>query len=77
MIVDAADPFWSDVIQYTMPDNDVVEINTTTLTTNRYFARVGTVNLRSPDARRFSVPRARSPAWMLEAAAPVRRSSTR
>lgn len=45
LIVDATDPSWSGVIQYTMPDNDVVEINTTTLTTNRYFSRVGTVNL--------------------------------
>ncbi len=45
VIVDATDPFWSDVIQYTMPDNDVVEINSATLTTNRYFSRVGTVNL--------------------------------
>src|SRR5205814_8510970 len=30
-------------IKFTMPDNDVVEIDVATLTTNRYFSRVGTV----------------------------------
>jgi DNA-binding beta-propeller fold protein YncE len=45
LIVDATDPAWTNVIKYTMPDNDVVEIDVATMTTNRYFTRVGTVNL--------------------------------
>lgn len=45
LIVDATDTNWSQVIQYTMPDNDVVEIDTTSLAVTRYFSRVGTVNL--------------------------------
>lgn len=45
LIVDAADPAWSSVIQYTMPDNDVVEIDTAALAVTRYFSGVGTVNL--------------------------------
>jgi YVTN family beta-propeller protein len=45
IIVDAADPAWSSVVQYTMPDNDVVEIDAATLAVTRYFPRVGTVNL--------------------------------
>jgi DNA-binding beta-propeller fold protein YncE len=49
LIVDATDPAWTTgsnpVIQYTMPDNDVVEIDTATLAVTRYFSRVGTVNL--------------------------------
>ncbi|HYE65596.1 MAG TPA: beta-propeller fold lactonase family protein, partial [Pyrinomonadaceae bacterium] len=46
LIVDATDPTWAPShIKYTMPDNDVVEINTQTLTVTRYFSRVGTVNL--------------------------------
>lgn len=48
LIVDAADPAWaggpSPVIRYTMPDNDVVEINTSTLAISRYISRAGTVN---------------------------------
>lgn len=44
LIVDATDPAWSGVIKYTMPDNDVVEINTNTNTVSRYFPRVGTHN---------------------------------
>ena len=44
LIVDATDPAWTNVIQYTMPDNDVVEIDTGTLAVTRYFSRVGTVN---------------------------------
>jgi YVTN family beta-propeller protein len=44
LIVDAADPAWASDIRYTMPDNDVVEINTSTLAVTRYFPRVGTVN---------------------------------
>src|SRR5262245_24921357 len=45
LIVDATNPTWApSVIKYTMPDNDVVEIDTTTNAVSRYFARVGTVN---------------------------------
>jgi YVTN family beta-propeller protein len=44
IIVDARDPAWSHVVRYTMPDNDVVEINATTLAIDRYFSGVGTVN---------------------------------
>jgi DNA-binding beta-propeller fold protein YncE len=45
LIVDATDPAWTNVIKYTMPDNDVVEIDVSTLAVTRYFSRVGTVNL--------------------------------
>jgi len=46
LIVDATDPVWApSVIKFTMPDNDVAEIDVATMTTNRYFTRVGTVNL--------------------------------
>src|ERR1700736_1626 len=46
LIVDANDPQWNpSVIKYTMPDNDVAEIDTTTLQVTRYFPRVGTLNL--------------------------------
>lgn len=44
LIVDATDLAWTNIIKYTMPDNDVVEIDVATMTTNRYFTRVGTVN---------------------------------
>ncbi|RKX38586.1 MAG: hypothetical protein DRP64_15470, partial [Verrucomicrobia bacterium] len=46
LIVDAADPTWAPaVIGFSMPDNDVVEIDTDTVAVTRYFPRVGTVNL--------------------------------
>jgi YVTN family beta-propeller protein len=46
LIVDAADPQWSPgVIKYTMPDNDVAEIDVATLAVTKYFSRVGTINL--------------------------------
>jgi DNA-binding beta-propeller fold protein YncE len=45
LIVDAADANWSHVISYTMPDNDVVEIDAQSLDITRYFPGVGTVNL--------------------------------
>jgi YVTN family beta-propeller protein len=49
LIVDASDPTWSGgsnpVIKYSMPDHDVVEIDTATLAVTRYFSHVGTVNL--------------------------------
>jgi YVTN family beta-propeller protein len=45
LIVDAEDPAWADEIQFTMPDNDVAEIDVESLTVTRYFTRLGTVNL--------------------------------
>ncbi|HEU0008296.1 MAG TPA: YncE family protein, partial [Verrucomicrobiae bacterium] len=46
LIVDANDPAWNpSFIKFSMPDNDVVEIDTSTLAITRYFPRVGTVNL--------------------------------
>ena len=46
LIVDATDPTWNpSLIKFTMPDNDVAEIDVATMTTNRYFTRVGAVNL--------------------------------
>ncbi len=45
LIVDATDPTWRKLIKYTMPDNDVAEIDTATLAVSRYFPRVGTSNL--------------------------------
>jgi YVTN family beta-propeller protein len=48
LIVDAMDPAWTNganaPIKYSMPDNDIVEIDTATLAITRYFPRVGTVN---------------------------------
>ncbi|HWN94031.1 MAG TPA: beta-propeller fold lactonase family protein [Methylomirabilota bacterium] len=48
LIVDATDPAWTSgpnaQIKFTMPDNDIVEIDTATLAITRYFPRVGTVN---------------------------------
>jgi YVTN family beta-propeller protein len=51
LIVDATNATWftdqprTNVIKYTMPDNDVAEIDTAALAVTRYFSRVGTVNL--------------------------------
>ncbi len=46
LIVDSTDPAWNpSVIGFTMPDNDVGEIDVATLTVLRYFPRVGTSNL--------------------------------
>jgi len=45
LIVDASDPAWTWYIKYTMPDNDVVVINTSTLTVQGYYSSVGTINL--------------------------------
>src|ERR1051325_3348138 len=45
LIVDATDSTWTNVVRYTMPDNDIAEIDTASLTVTRYFRRVGTVNL--------------------------------
>jgi len=48
LIVDATNPAWTSgpnaVIRYTVPDNDVAEIDTDTLAVTRYFKGVGTVN---------------------------------
>jgi len=44
LIVDASDPAWSGVIQYTMPDNDVAAISTSSFSVT-YFSHLGTVNL--------------------------------
>ena len=45
-IVDASDPQWNpSLIKYNMPDNDVAEIDTSTLKVARYFPHVGTLNL--------------------------------
>ena len=48
LIVDATDPVWTNgvnaPIKYTLPDNDLVELDTATLAITRYFPRVGTVN---------------------------------
>ncbi len=46
LIVDATNStYYPSVIKYTMPDNDVVEIDATSLGVTRYFPHVGTVNL--------------------------------
>jgi YVTN family beta-propeller protein len=45
LIVDATDPTWTNIVKYSMPDNDVVEIDVASLAVTRYFPRVGTVNL--------------------------------
>jgi YVTN family beta-propeller protein len=45
IIVQATDSTWSSFIQFTMPDNDVVEIDVATQTVTRYFSGVGTINL--------------------------------
>lgn len=44
LIIDATNPTWLNIIKYTMPDNDVVEINTINNTVTKYFPRVGTHN---------------------------------
>jgi len=45
LIIDATDPSWSSVIQFTLLDHDVAEISTATQTLTRYFDRAGAVNL--------------------------------
>jgi DNA-binding beta-propeller fold protein YncE len=45
LIIDASDPNWTSVINYKMPDNDVVAIDTTKLAVKKYFPGVGTINL--------------------------------
>jgi YVTN family beta-propeller protein len=45
LIVKYNDPNWASAIHYTMPDNDVVAIDTTSLSVVHYFAGAGTINL--------------------------------
>jgi DNA-binding beta-propeller fold protein YncE len=45
LIVDAYNPAWSGVVQYSMPDNDVAAISATSLTVTKYFPHLGTINL--------------------------------
>ena len=46
LIVDASDPaFYPKTIDYTMPDNDVAAIGTTSLAVTTYFPHLGTINL--------------------------------
>lgn len=45
IIVTATDPAWTGVVKWTMPDNDVVAINASTLQIANYYSGVGTVNL--------------------------------
>lgn len=44
-IINIDDPIYSASIKYTMPDNDVAEIDASTLAVVRYFSGVGTINL--------------------------------
>lgn len=44
LIVRANDPAWAAQIPYTLPDNDVAEIDVATLTVSRNFRSVGTTN---------------------------------
>lgn len=44
LIVRADDPAWSSVINYTLPDNDVIEIDAATLAVTRQFTDIGTTN---------------------------------
>ena len=44
VIVRANDPAWASQIPFTLPDNDVAQINTATLAVTRYFPGVGTTN---------------------------------
>jgi len=45
LVIDASDPTWSWFISYTMPDNDVAVINTSTFAVSGYYSGVGTINL--------------------------------
>src|SRR5580693_5754781 len=46
LIINATDPTWyPGVIKYTMPDNDVAAISTTSLSVSNYFSHLGTINL--------------------------------
>jgi YVTN family beta-propeller protein len=45
LIVDASDPAWTNIIHYSVADNDVVEIDAASLSVSRYFTNVGTILL--------------------------------
>jgi YVTN family beta-propeller protein len=46
LIVDASDPaYFPSLFKYTMPDNDVAAIGTSSLTVTKYFPHLGTINL--------------------------------
>ena len=45
IIVQYNNPSWTKYITWTMPDNDVAAISTSTLAVNRYYSGVGTINL--------------------------------
>src|SRR5580698_8127323 len=45
LIVAATDPVWKRAIGYTMPDNDVAAISTSSLAVTNYFPHLGTDNL--------------------------------
>jgi len=46
LIVDASDStYYPSVIKYTMPDNDVAAISTSTLSVTQYYSHLGTLNL--------------------------------
>ena len=45
LIVDASDSSWTRVIEYTMPDNDVAAIDSSSLSVLRYYPHLGTINL--------------------------------
>ena len=44
LIVDANDPTWAQIVNYTMPDNDLVEIDTGSLAITRNVTAIGTNN---------------------------------
>ncbi len=44
ILVRAEDPVWASQIPYTLPDNDVAEIDVATQTVTRYFRAIGTTN---------------------------------
>jgi YVTN family beta-propeller protein len=45
IIIQWNDPSWAGYVGFTMPDNDVVSINASTLAINGYYSAVGTLNL--------------------------------
>ena len=45
LIVDAYNPTWSSIVKWTMPDNDVAAISTSSLSVTSYFPHLGTENL--------------------------------
>ena len=45
LIIDAGDPNWTNVIRYTVPDNDIAVIDVNTLGVSGYYTGIGTNNL--------------------------------